>query len=101
MGSEPQSIFFAKDATFLSIVGPYIVSMNNEFSPVVLWLELSQCCKDIITIVFGIKVAPLRKCHDQGKFQWIPYNGSMIFRSWIICLALSGGVSPGRGQICS
>jgi hypothetical protein len=47
MGSEPQSIFFAKRSTFLSSVSPCIVSMNNEFSPLVLWLELSQCCKDI------------------------------------------------------
>jgi hypothetical protein len=49
--------------------------MNNKFSPVVLWLELSQCCKDIITIVLSVKGAPLRKCHDQGKSQWIPCNG--------------------------
>jgi hypothetical protein len=28
---------------------------------------LSQCCKAIITIVLGVKGAPLRKCHDQGK----------------------------------
>jgi hypothetical protein len=38
----------------LSSVSPCIVSMNNEFSPVVLWLELSQYYKDIITIVLGI-----------------------------------------------
>jgi hypothetical protein len=49
--------------------------MNNEFSPVVLWLELSQYCKDIITVVLGIKGAPLRKYHDQGKSNWIPCNG--------------------------
>jgi hypothetical protein len=61
MGSELQSIFFAKNSTFLSSVSPYIVSMNNEFSLVVLWLELSQCCKDIITIIFGVKGALLRK----------------------------------------
>jgi hypothetical protein len=64
MGSEPQSVFFTKSSTFLSSVSPCIVSMNNAFSPVVLWLELSQCCKDIITIVLGVKGAPLRKCHD-------------------------------------
>jgi hypothetical protein len=69
MGSEPQSIFIAESSTFLSSVSPCIVSMNNEFSPVVLWLKLSQCCKDIITIVLGVKCAPLRKCHDQGKSQ--------------------------------
>jgi hypothetical protein len=44
-----------------------VVSTNNNFSPVNLWLELSQCCKDIITIVLGVKGAPLRKRHDQGK----------------------------------
>jgi hypothetical protein len=49
--------------------------MNDEFSPVVLWLELSQCYKDIIMIVLGVKLAPLRKCHDEGKSQWIPCNG--------------------------
>jgi hypothetical protein len=49
--------------------------MNNEFSPVVLWLELSQCYKDIITIVLHVKSAPLRKCHDQGTSQWLPCNG--------------------------
>jgi hypothetical protein len=49
--------------------------MNNKFSSVVLWLELSQCCKDIITIVLDVKGAPLRKCRDQGKSQWIPCNG--------------------------
>jgi hypothetical protein len=79
MESEPQSIFFAKSSTFLSNVNFYIVGMNNEFSPVVLWLELSQCCKDIITIVLGVKGAPLKKCHDQGKSQWIPCNGSSGF----------------------
>jgi hypothetical protein len=66
MGSEPQSIFFAKSSTSLSSVSPYIVSMNNEFSPAVLWLELSHCCNDIITIVLGVKGVPLKKCHDQG-----------------------------------
>jgi hypothetical protein len=101
MGSEPQSIFFTKSSTFLSNVTPCIVSMNNEFSPVVLWLELSQYCKDIIMIVLGIKGDPLRKCHDQGKSQWIHAMIIMIFRSCIVCLALSGGVSPGRSQICS
>jgi hypothetical protein len=80
MGSEPQSIFFAKSSTFLSIVSPCIVSMNNEFSPVVLRLELSQCCKDIITIVLGVKGAPLRKCHDQGKSKWISRNDNHHFR---------------------
>jgi hypothetical protein len=49
--------------------------MNNEFFPVVLWPELSQYCKDIITIILGVKGAPLRKCHDQGKPQWILCNG--------------------------
>jgi hypothetical protein len=49
--------------------------MNNKFSPVVLWLELSQCCRDIIMIVLGVKGASLRKSHDQGKSQWIPCNG--------------------------
>jgi hypothetical protein len=44
--------------------------MNNEFSPVALWLELSQWCKNIITIVLGVKGAPLGKYHDQGKSQW-------------------------------
>jgi hypothetical protein len=58
MGSEPPSIFFAKSSTLLSSVSPCIVSMNNKFSPIVLWLELSQCCKDIITIVLGVKDAP-------------------------------------------
>jgi hypothetical protein len=76
MGSEPQSIFFAKSLAFLSSVIPCIVSMNNEFSPVVLWLELSQCCKDIIMMVIGVKGVPLRKYQDQGKFQWIPCNGN-------------------------
>jgi hypothetical protein len=88
--------FLRKSSTFLSSVSPRIVSMNNEFSPVVLWLELSQGFKDIITIVLGVKDGPLRKCQDQGKSQWIPCNGTMIFRPWIVCLALSGGVSPGR-----
>jgi hypothetical protein len=69
--------------------------MNNEFSPVVLWLELSLCCKDIITIVLGVKGAPLRNCHDQGKSQWIPRNGNHDFPSWIADLVRSGGVSPG------
>jgi hypothetical protein len=49
--------------------------MNNEFSSVVLWLELSQYYKDIITIVLGVKGALLRKCQDQGKSQWIRCNG--------------------------
>jgi hypothetical protein len=74
MESEPQSIFFAKGSIFLSSVSPYIVSMNNEFSPFVLWLELSHGCKDIIRIAFDVKGAPLTKCHDQGKSQWIPAN---------------------------
>jgi hypothetical protein len=68
--------FLRKNSTFLSSVSPCIVSMNNEFSLLVLWLELSQCCKDIITIVLGVKDEPLRKCHDQGKSQWIPCNGN-------------------------
>jgi hypothetical protein len=55
MGSEPQSIFFAKRSTFLISMSLCIVSMNNEFSPAFLWLELSHCCKDIITIVLGVK----------------------------------------------
>jgi hypothetical protein len=96
MGSGPQFLFFAKSSTFLSSMNPCIVSGNIEFSPVVLWLELSQCCNDIITRIFGVKGAPLKKCHDQGKSQWIPCNGTMIFRPWIVYLALSGGVSPGR-----
>jgi hypothetical protein len=49
--------------------------MNNEFSPVVVWLELSQCCKNMITTVLGIQDTPLRKCHNQGKSQWIRCNG--------------------------
>jgi hypothetical protein len=79
MGREPQSIFFEKSSTFLSSVSPCIVSMNNEFSPIVPWLDLSQCCNDIITIVLGAKDAPLRKYHDQGKSQWIPCNGTHDF----------------------
>jgi hypothetical protein len=67
--------------------------MNKEFSPVVLWLELSQCCKDIITIIFGVKGAPLRKCHDQEKSNGFHAMVAVIFRSWIVCLTLSGGVS--------
>jgi hypothetical protein len=46
---------------------PLHVIMNNEFSPVVLWLELSQCCKDIITIVLGIKGAPLGSATIEGN----------------------------------
>jgi hypothetical protein len=80
MGSEPQSIFSAKSSAFLSNVSVCIVSMNNEFSPVVLWLELSQCWKDIITIVFGVKGAPLRKCHDQWKSQWVHAIVRQVFR---------------------
>jgi hypothetical protein len=76
MGSKRQSIFFAKSSTLLSSVSPCIVSTNNDFSSVVLWLELSQYCKDIITIVLGIIGAPLRKCHDQVKSPWIPCNGN-------------------------
>jgi hypothetical protein len=68
--------FLCKKFGILISVSPCIVSMNNEFSPVVLWLELSQCCADIIAIVLGVKGAPLRKCHDQGKSQWTPCNGS-------------------------
>jgi hypothetical protein len=49
--------------------------MKDEFSPVALGLELSQCCKNIITTVLDVKDAPLRKCRDQGKSQWIPCNG--------------------------
>jgi hypothetical protein len=41
--------------------------MNNEFSPLVLWLELSQCCKDIITIVLGVKDAPLGSATVKGN----------------------------------
>jgi hypothetical protein len=66
MGSEAQSIFFAKSSTVLSNC---IVSTNKEFSPVVLWLELSSCSKDIITIILGVKGAPLMKYQDQGKSQ--------------------------------
>jgi hypothetical protein len=61
--------FLRKKFTFLSNVSPCIVSMNDELASVVLWLKLSQCCKDIITIVLGVKGTPLRKCHDQGKSQ--------------------------------
>jgi hypothetical protein len=57
----------SKKFDILSSMSPCIVSMNNEFSPVVIWLELSQCCEDIIAIVLGVKGAPLRKCHGQGK----------------------------------
>jgi hypothetical protein len=46
-------------------------------------------------IVLGVKGTPLRKCYDQGKSQWIHVMVTVIFRSWIVCLALSGGVSPG------
>jgi hypothetical protein len=58
--------------------------MNNEFSPIVLWLELSQWCKDIITILLGVKGAPIRKCHDPGKSQWIPCNSNpaMVIMQW-------------------
>jgi hypothetical protein len=34
-----------------------------------LWLELSQCCKDIIRTVLGVKGAHIRMFHDQGKSQ--------------------------------
>jgi hypothetical protein len=56
--------FLRKSSTFLSNC---IVSMNNEFSPVVRWLELSQCCKDIITITLGVKGVPLGKCLIKGN----------------------------------
>jgi hypothetical protein len=88
MGSEPQSIFFGKRSAFLSNVSPCIVSMNNEFSPVVLWLELSQCCKDIITIVLGVKGAPLGSATIKGKPNGFHAMVTMIFWSWIVCLAL-------------
>jgi hypothetical protein len=64
MGNEPQSIFFAKSSTFLS---NSIVSMNNKFSPIVLSLELSQCCKDVITRVLGVKGAPLGSTAIKGN----------------------------------
>jgi hypothetical protein len=64
MGSEPQPIFFAKSSTFLSSC---IVSMNNEFSPGVVWLELSRRCKDIITIVLDVKGAPLGSATIEGN----------------------------------
>jgi hypothetical protein len=63
----------------LRSVSSCIVSMNNDFSPVVLWLELGKCCKDIITLVLGVKGAPHRKCHNQGKSQWILCNGDHDF----------------------
>jgi hypothetical protein len=34
--------FLCKKFGILINVSPCIVSMNNEFSPVILWLELSQ-----------------------------------------------------------
>jgi hypothetical protein len=40
---------------------------------------LSQYCNDIITIVLGAKGAPIRKCPDQGKSQWILCNGNPDF----------------------
>jgi hypothetical protein len=74
---------------------------EQRVSPVVLWLELSQCCKDIITIVLGVKVIPSGsatiKENPNGFYEMV----IMIFRSWIVYHALSGGVSPGRSQICS
>jgi hypothetical protein len=77
--------FLLKMFDILNSVSPFIVSMNNEFSPVVLWLALSQSYKDVIMIVLGVECAPLRKCHDQGKSQWIPYNGSAKSR-WKVLL---------------
>jgi hypothetical protein len=68
-----------KSSTFLSSVSFCIVSMNNEFSPVVLWLELSQWCNDIITIILGVKGVPLRRWHDQRKSQWIQCNANHDF----------------------
>jgi hypothetical protein len=67
MGSELQSIFFVNGSTFLSSASPCIVRMNNEFSPIVLWLELSQCCLDIITIVLDVKVRPLGSATIKGN----------------------------------
>jgi hypothetical protein len=79
MRCEPQSIFFAKGSTFLSSVSPCTVSMNNEFSPIVVWRELTQCYSDIITIVLGVNGTPLSKCYNQGKFRWILCNGNHDF----------------------
>jgi hypothetical protein len=95
MGSEPQSIFFAKCSIFLSSVSPCIVSMNNKFSPVVLWLDLSQYCKNIITIVLGVKGRPLGSAMIKGNLNGFHPVVNMIFRSWIVRLAILGGVSPG------
>jgi hypothetical protein len=71
--------FLRTEFDILRSVSPCIVGVNNDFSPVVLWLELGQCCKDIITLVLGIEDAPLRKCHDQEKSQWIPCSGNHDF----------------------
>jgi hypothetical protein len=57
----------AKSSTFLSSVSPCIVSTNNEFSPVVLWLELSQYCKDVITRVLSVKGTPLGSTAIKGN----------------------------------
>jgi hypothetical protein len=59
--------FLCKNLIFLSSVSPRIVSMNNEFSPVVLWLELSQYCKGIITIVLGVKGHPFWSATIKGN----------------------------------
>jgi hypothetical protein len=75
--------------------------MNNEFSPFFLWLELSQCCKDITTIVLGVKVLPLGSVTIKGNPNGFHAIVTMIFRSWIVCLALSGSVYPGQSHICS
>jgi hypothetical protein len=58
--------------------------MNDEFSPIVLWLELSQCCKDIITIVPGVKGAPLRNATIKGIPNGLHEMVTMIFRPWIV-----------------
>jgi hypothetical protein len=68
--------------------------MNNELSPVVLWLELSQCCKNIITIVLGVKGAPLGGATIEGNSNGFHAMVTVIFRSRIVCLPISGGVSP-------
>jgi hypothetical protein len=88
--------FLRKSSTFLSNVSSCIVSMSNEFSPVVLWLELSQCCKNIIVIVLGVKGGPSESSRIKGNSNGFHAMVTMIFRSWIIYLALSSNVSPGR-----
>jgi hypothetical protein len=101
MGSKPQSVSFTKSSTFLSNVSPCIVSMNNEFSPVVLWLELSQYCNDIIMIVLGVKGRPSGSATIKGNPDGFHAMVTMIFRSWPVCLALSGGISPGPSTATS